>query len=103
MNTEKVNYWRLSTFALALLLVLVGIDAVAERAALPGATRNAVDLQELAVVVIPEKGVALPIRWGDLGARMVETGVIDEEALKELYASRDGMSEEMKGLISVDY
>lgn len=35
--------------------------------------------------VIPEEGITLPVKWGDLGVRLVETGVIDREKFLELY------------------
>jgi len=49
--------------------------------------------------VIPSGGVTLPISWGDLGQRMVATGVIDTEKLESLYATRGGMSENMNVLL----
>src|SRR3989338_4908192 len=38
----------------------------------------------------------LPVKWGDLGARMVSTGVIDYEKFKQLYGSRGGFTDEEK-------
>ncbi|HEY4527715.1 MAG TPA: hypothetical protein VJL09_01595, partial [Candidatus Paceibacterota bacterium] len=32
--------------------------------------------------------VVLPVRWGDLGAKMASVGAIDAEKLEALYASR---------------
>jgi len=40
--------------------------------------------------------VDLPIEWGDLGMKLLETGVIDEEKFARLYESRGGMSEVAK-------
>ncbi|MBI4119275.1 MAG: hypothetical protein HY456_00320 [Parcubacteria group bacterium] len=36
----------------------------------------------------PEEAV-LPVRWGDLGAKMINAGVIDGERFESLYAGRD--------------
>lgn len=47
---------------------------------------------------VPES-VELPVRWGDMGARMVTSGVINKEAVEALYATRGGMTEEMKELM----
>ncbi|HXV27270.1 MAG TPA: hypothetical protein VD862_04600 [Candidatus Paceibacterota bacterium] len=42
--------------------------------------------------VLPRDGIALPISWGDLGARMVADGVIDRQAFEALYESRGGLN-----------
>jgi hypothetical protein len=49
-------------------------------------------------IVIPSKGVELPIVWGDLGAKMVESGIIDKEKFDKLYDSRGGLSKDDKEL-----
>lgn len=43
--------------------------------------------------VIPEEGFVLPVKWGDLGVRMISAGVIDKTKFKEIYAGRGGLSE----------
>ena len=43
--------------------------------------------------------VPLPITWGDLGQRMLESGVIDETKMTALYESRGGMSDTMKTML----
>lgn len=53
--------------------------------------------------VIPEKGVVLPAKWGDLGAKMASVGIIDKIKFEETYASRGGLSDgERKLLESLD-
>jgi len=49
--------------------------------------------------VIPEDGVVLPAKWGDLGAKMASVGVIDKTKLEELYASRRGLNGEERKLL----
>ncbi len=49
-----------------------------------GRTKQA-DINVLAAQVLPKEGVSLPIRWGDLGKRMLEDGVIDEAKLKAVF------------------
>ena len=49
--------------------------------------------------VIPEDGVVLPAKWGDLGAKMASVGVIDKAKLEELYAGRGGLSDEGRNLL----
>lgn len=54
------------------------------------------DLEEL---VLPADGVVLPVVWGDLGKRLVESGVIDSSKIEEIYAARGGLDEEAKQLL----
>ena len=49
--------------------------------------------------VIPEDGVVLPVRWGDLGAKMTSVGVIDKTQFEEMYAGRGGLSEGERKLL----
>ena len=49
--------------------------------------------------VTPEKGVTLPAKWGDLGAKMVSVGVINKSKLEELYANRGGLNGEERNLL----
>ena len=44
-------------------------------------------------------GVALPVRWGDLGKRLVETGVINAEQFEAVYQNRDGLNEAEEQLL----
>lgn len=49
--------------------------------------------------VIPEDGVVLPVKWGDLGAKMISVGVIDKIKFEEIYSGRGGLSEEERKLL----
>ncbi len=49
--------------------------------------------------VLPPDGIVLPVRWGDLGARMTSAGVIDKKKFESLYAERGGLSKEEKNLL----
>jgi len=49
--------------------------------------------------VMPSNGVALPVTWGDLGKRLVASGVIDEAQFKALYAGRGGIPTDMQTLL----
>ncbi len=49
--------------------------------------------------VLPSGGAELPVRWGDLGAKMIASGVIDAEQFEALYESRGGMDGEAKALL----
>jgi len=51
----------------------------------------------------PEHVVTLPVRWGDLGAKMVSTGVIDTQKLEALYDARGGLdASSQKILLATD-
>ncbi len=41
-------------------------------------------------------GATLPVRWNDLGAQMVQAGVIDKAPFEALYVSRGGLSGDME-------
>lgn len=45
----------------------------------------------------------LPIKWGDLGARMVSTGIIDYDKFKQLYESRGGFTKEEKKFLESSF
>ncbi|KKU44050.1 MAG: hypothetical protein UX59_C0004G0001, partial [Microgenomates group bacterium GW2011_GWA1_46_7] len=49
--------------------------------------------------IIPQEGIELPITWADLGAQMVEKGVINGSQFESLYTQRGGMDEEMKKIL----
>ncbi len=53
--------------------------------------------------ILPSEGVALPVRWGDLGARLVGTGVIDGERFKALYESRGEFTDQYAELLFRQY
>jgi len=54
----------------------------------------AIDTLALTKSVLPAEGVALPIKWGDLGKRMVADGVIDEGKFRALFEGGLGQTEE---------
>ncbi len=49
--------------------------------------------------VLPAKGVTLPIKWGDLGVKLVESGVIDKAKFNAIYKQRGQLTEENKQLL----
>ncbi len=52
---------------------------------------GAVPAQELAAEEISIAGTVLPVRWGNLGTKLVDAGVIDKEQFLSLYAERGGL------------
>ena len=61
--------------------------------------RNGLEEKEAEAVPSPG-GFVLPVKWGDLGDRLVGTGVIDVEKFQALYSNRGGMSEETSDLFA---
>ena len=49
-----------------------------------------------------ESETILPVKWGDLGLKMISVGVIDTEKFESLYSGRGGLSEETKKLLYKD-
>ena len=49
--------------------------------------------------VLPPDGVVLPVVWGDLGQRLVESGTIDREKFISLYEKRGQFTDEEKNLL----
>lgn len=55
---------------------------------------------ELAAQVIPADGITLPFTWGDLGAKLVATGVIDRDKMVALYQDRGGFPPDYEKLLA---
>ncbi len=49
--------------------------------------------------VLPSNGAVLPVRWGNLGAKLVSTGVVDADKFKAIYESRGAFTDEYKTLL----
>lgn len=50
-------------------------------------------------LVLPAEGVVLPVKWGDLGDKMIKTGVIDADKFEALYENRGELNEESQRLL----
>lgn len=83
-------------YATPLCVIGVGVIIMMLPSANPPRKINANTLQESA---LPSSGVALPITWGDVGAKLVETGVIDQEKLDVLYSDRGEFSGEYRKML----
>lgn len=49
-----------------------------------------------------DKDLELSAEWGDLGVRMIESGIIDIDQFEALYETRGGLSDEQKALLYND-
>lgn len=99
MNTKTETLNQL-TLAVVLVLLLV-IAGTLDR--LSNSVGGNELIQPLDEQVLPSSGVTLPISWGDIGVRMVEAGIIDQEKFTKLYESRGGLSPDMQKLAYGDY
>lgn len=89
---------------LVLTLLLLIFSAADSRFASDNTNNNTAESdsgtsQNITGVIIPSDGVVLPIAWRDLGKRMIESGVIDQEKFEALYSSRGGFTDEQRGLL----
>jgi hypothetical protein len=55
---------------------------------------------ELAAAVLPQEGAVIPVQWGDLGKKLIETGVLDDKKFAELYAQRGGVPQDIQNMLS---
>ena len=63
---------------------------------------SSVSDQEIQKQVLPTEGIELPIVWGDMGKKLTESGVIDEEKFRSVYEQRGGIGPEGEELLSGD-
>lgn len=59
-------------------------------------------MASLEKVVLPAQGIALPVKWGDLGKQMVDAGVIDQNKFESPYSQKGVLDETSKKLLSGD-
>lgn len=83
-------------FAAVLIAGALVYSGPQEKAAARSVKTQGTELEER---VLPPQGIVLPVRWGDLGAKMVSVGVIDGEKFEKLYANRGGLTGEVKQLL----
>ncbi len=61
--------------------------------------KTAVQTSALEEQVIPSAGVELPVTWGDLGTKLVDSGTIDANKFKSIYVQRGSYTDENKNLL----
>ena len=100
MKQQELSF---GTYAVIVPVLIAGAwfwaTGALEQNAKNGEADTVVEADSLEDQVLPQEGIGLPIRWGDLGMQMMETGVIDEEKLTALYESRGGLQEDMQKLL----
>ena len=64
-------------------------------------SKSSVDTTNIQNEVLPVDGVVLPIKWGDIGKKMIDSGVIDEDKFRKWIKSvlRENYDKIKKGRI----
>lgn len=100
--SDKTSFWKITAlilFAIILLTQVFEISLNPKLSLLRNTLLNrqqattaqtpvepgSIDTAALTKAVMPDKGVTLPITWGDLGKRMIADGVIDEQKFRALF------------------
>ncbi|KKT82621.1 MAG: hypothetical protein UW79_C0003G0002 [Candidatus Yanofskybacteria bacterium GW2011_GWA2_44_9] len=95
------NSFKLLSISIVVASVIVGSSIIlAGRFRPSDGMLSAKAIAKIEQAVTPEKGVVLPVVWGDLGKRLVESGVIDQTKFEQLYAGRGGIDDSTKDLLT---
>lgn len=104
---QKTKISPLASFAIGIIVgfVLSGIYGPSIFKKTPGLSSavnslssNSADSGEQNLPSFSES-VVLPVRWGDLGKQMAESGVLNAGELEKIYSQRGGLDEESKKLL----
>lgn len=103
-NHSSINQWQIILNVLllgGLIFLLFFYTSILQdnKNQIKNSTENGLQEIELINEILPKEGVVLPIKWKDLGKKMIESGVIDAQKLEALYAQRGGLDEETKNLL----
>ncbi len=101
---EPLKSWALAVLLLAGILLLAQLltSAMNSNPLLnPRKDQQVIEVntENLDQSVRPVNGVTLPVRWSDLGRKLIESGVIDKTKLAILYDQRGGLNEESRRLL----
>lgn len=114
--TQTTKFWRSLAIILFIMLVFNQLFevSIAPKSRLFGAdstnqttyqqTQSLIsdtDLAALSSQVLPDQGVELPISWGDMGRRMVQDGVIDDQQFRSLFDG--GLTSQEESMLSGTY
>ena len=79
------------------LIYSAGLKAINAPASLVNAPASQSNF--VAEEIIPKNGVELPVKWGNFGKQLVESGAIDANKFETLYNQRGGLNNEDKNLL----
>ena len=78
-------------------------DGGEEGALVKSVQKKEISGQTLEEQVFPKEGVTLPIKWGDVGKKLVETGALDKEQFEAIYETRGGLAPQEQSMLSEEY
>lgn len=87
-NNQKKNYLLSASILVSALILSGALVYITDAKKETPAVSEENQILELQEKVIPSEGTELPIVWGDLGAQLVDAGVIDAEKFKTIYQQR---------------
>ena len=111
---NQVSLWQGLSAGLLITVIFLSFFSVSIEIKLKSSTARAIgqeltsvtpeqdageDSSDISKVVLPAEGVTIPIKWGNLGAQMIATGVIDALKFESIYAQRGGLSDDEKNLL----
>lgn len=107
MNPMEKNSKNLGVQFLIAALILIGVWVYVKQSNYTRASRSDVFVSvaektrtALADTVTPQTGVAIPVVWGDLGAKLVSVGAIDAAQFRALYQARNLWTPEYERLLT---
>lgn len=105
-QNQKNNNWLISASIIISAVIIAdawlytaGFRARPNQSQTQPLSRRAAAADALEEKVLPSRGIILPVRWGDLGAKMISVGVIDGEKIERLYMRRGGLDDETKKML----
>ncbi len=102
-ETKKEKDYTLISSVIIVIVLIAGAFLYTIRFKRPEALSHPARLSVKQQSKILQSGIELPVKWGNLGVQMIETGVIDREKFEALYSGRGGLSEvDQKLLTDID-
>lgn len=109
LEEKKIIFWKWAAIGFGAVFVInflfdIDLSVRPRLSSEPAANATQAEPEQTGAVnenaVLPAQGVTLPVRWGDLGKRMTDAGVIDAQKFEALYAQRGGLDENTKRLLT---
>ncbi len=101
-NEQSLNKQRFLGICIVIAAVIIG-GAIIYTSRFNIADKSVLSAKVLAALektLLPDKGVLLPVKWGDLGKQLVDNGSIDKDKFEALYSKRGGLDEATKNLLT---
>ena len=78
----------------------VGVRANTQKSTNLAAVETKNPVYDLEQKVLPLNGVTLPVVWGDMGTKLVKSGVLDADKFKAIYENRGQFTDEYNKLLT---